>query len=125
MTTVRKQKIINKQRWRRKNRVRKKLRGDAECPRLSVRRSNKHLYCQLIDDEAGKTIASASTRDKNLAGQIKYGGNCEAAKIIGSAIAERAKAAGVTKCRFDRGAYKFHGRVAELANAAREGGLQL
>ena len=121
---MKQQKVVNKQRWRRTNRVRKKLRGDAECPRLSVRRSNKHLYCQLIDDEAGKTIASASTRDKNLADQIGYGGNCDAAKIIGQAIAERAKEAGVTKARFDRGCYKFHGRVAELANAAREGGLE-
>ena len=93
-------------------------------PTISVRRSNKHLYCQLIDDEAGMTVASASTRDKALAGQISYGGNCEAAKIIGQAIAERAKAAGVTKVRFDRACYKFHGRVAELANAARENGLE-
>jgi large subunit ribosomal protein L18 len=121
---VKQQQIVNKQRWRRANRVRKNLRGDAECPRLSVRRSNKHLYCQLIDDEAGKTIASASTRDKTLAGQIQYGGNCDAAKIVGLAIAERAKAAGVKRARFDRACYKFHGRVAELANAAREGGLE-
>ena len=121
---MKQQKTVNKQRWRRTNRVRKKLRGDADRPRLSVRRSNKHLYCQLIDDEAGKTIASASTRDKSLADQIGYGGNCDAAKIIGQAIAERAKAAGVTQARFDRGSYKFHGRVAELANAAREGGLE-
>jgi len=120
---VRKQKIVNKQRWRRTNRVRKKIHGDADCPRLSVRRSNKHLYCQLIDDDAGKTLASASTRDKTIAGQVKYGGNCDAAKIIGTAIAERAKELGVTQARFDRGPYKFHGRVAELANAAREGGL--
>ena len=118
------QKSLNVQRLRRKRRVRKKLRGDAEQPRLSVHRSNKHLYCQLIDDLSGKTLASASTRDKELAGQIKYGGNCEAAKIIGQAIAERAKAVGVEKCKFDRGVYKFHGRVAELANAAREGGLK-
>ena len=120
---MRKQKIVNKQRWRRTNRVRKKIHGDADCPRLSVRRSNKHLYCQLIDDDAGKTLASASTRDKTIAGQVKYGGNCDAAKIIGTAIAERAKELGVTQARFDRGPYKFHGRVAELANAAREGGL--
>ena len=121
---MKKQKIVNKQRWRRTNRVRKKLRGDADCPRLSVRRSNKHLYCQLIDDEAGKTLASASTRDKALAGKIGYGGNCDAAKIIGTAIAEKAKEIGVKQARFDRGPYKFHGRVAELANAAREGGLE-
>lgn len=121
---MRKQKIVNKQRWRRTNRVRKKIRGDADCPRLSVRRSNKHLYCQLIDDEAGKTLASASTRDKSIAGKISYGGNCEAAKIIGTTIAEKAKELGVKQARFDRGPYKFHGRVAELANAAREGGLE-
>ncbi len=121
---MRQQKTTNKQRWRRTNRVRKKVRGDAARPRLSINRSNKHLYCQLIDDEAGKTIASASTRDKALASKITYGGNVEAAKIVGEAIAERAKAAGVNQIRFDRGSYKFHGRVAELANAAREGGLE-
>ena len=99
------------------------MRGDAQCPRLSVRRSNRHLYCQLIDDDAGRTLASASTRDKTLVAKIDYGGNCDAAKIVGAAIAERAKAAGVTAVCFDRGPYKFHGRVAELANAAREGGL--
>ena len=114
----------NKRRWRRKNRVRKKLRGNAEQPRLSVRRSNQNIYCQLIDDENGVTLASASTRDKDLRGEIKYGGNCEAAKIVGAAIAERGKAAGVTKVTFDRGPYKYHGRVATLAEAAREGGLE-
>ena len=121
---MRHQKTTNKQRWRRTNRVRKKVRGDATRPRLSINRSNKHLYCQLIDDEAGKTIASASTRDQALASKITYGGNVAAAKIVGEAIAERAKAAGVSQIRFDRGSYKFHGRVAELANAAREGGLE-
>jgi large subunit ribosomal protein L18 len=91
---------------------------------LSIRRSNKHIYCQLIDDEAGRTLASASTRDKTLAGQIDNGGNREAAKLIGQSIAERAKAIGVTRIRFDRGAYRYHGRVAELADAARAGGLE-
>ncbi len=118
------QKSLNVQRWRRKNRVRKNLRGNAAQPRLSIHRSNKHLYCQLIDDEIGKTIASASTRDRDLADKVKYGGNCDAAKLVGEMIAEKGKAAGVTKVTFDRGRYKFHGRVAELANAAREGGLQ-
>jgi len=118
-------KLKNVQRWRRKNRVRKKLRGTAERPRLSVNRSNKHLYCQVIDDESGKTLASASTRDKDLRDQIGNGGNCDAAKLIGSTIAERAKAAGVTTVKLDRGRFKYHGRVAELANAAREGGLEL
>jgi large subunit ribosomal protein L18 len=121
---VRQQKIVNQQRWRRAKRVRNQLRGNQDCPRLSVRRSNKHIYCQLIDDEAGKTLASASTRDKSLAGQVGNGGNCDAAKMIGQAIAERAKAIGVSRIRFDRGAYKFHGRVAELANAARAAGLE-
>jgi len=118
-------KLKNVQRWRRKNRVRKKLRGTAERPRLSVNRSNKHLYCQVIDDESGKTLASASTRDKDLRDQISSGGNCDAAKLIGSTIAERAKAAGVTTVKLDRGRFKYHGRVAELADAAREGGLVL
>ena len=117
-------KQLNLTRWRRKNRVRKKLRGTAECPRLNVHRSNKHIYCQLIDDESGKTIASASTRDKALAGKIKFGGNVDAAKQVGTVIAEKAKSAGVSKVRFDRGRYNYHGRVAEIANAAREGGLQ-
>ena len=117
-------KSLNLKRWRRKNRVRKKLRGSADCPRLNVHRSNKHIYCQLIDDDSGKTIASASTRDKDLAGNVKFGGNVEAAKQIGSAIAEKAKTAGISRVRFDRGRYNYHGRVAEIANAAREGGLQ-
>ena len=121
---MKKQKLVNKQRWRRTNRVRKKINGTADCPRLTVNRSNKHLYCQLIDDEAGRTICSASTRDKALAGKVSYGGNCDAAKVIGTALAERAKEAGITEVKFDRGSYKFHGRVAELANAAREAGLK-
>ena len=117
-------KQINVQRWRRKNRVRKKLRGTADQPRLSVHRSNKHVYCQLIDDVAGKTLASASTRDSNLREQVGQGGNCDAANAIGKAIAERGKAAGVTRIVFDRGRFKYHGRLAELASAAREGGLE-
>ncbi len=117
-------KLKNVQRFRRKNRVRKKLRGSAEQPRLSVHRSNKHLYCQLIDDESGKTLASASTRDKSIRDNVGASGNCEAAKHIGTAIAERGKAAGVTRIVFDRGRFKYHGRVAELANAARAGGLE-
>ena len=121
---MKKQKLANKQRWRRTKRVRKSINGTAEAPRLSVNRSNKHLYCQLIDDEAGRTICSASTRDKSLADKVSYGGNCEAAKIVGTALAERAKEAGVTEAKFDRGSYKYHGRVAELANAAREAGLK-
>jgi large subunit ribosomal protein L18 len=121
---MRHQKINNARRLRRQNRVRNVLRGSAERPRLSVCRSNKHVYCQVIDDESGKTLASASTRDKSLREQIKFGGNCDAAKLIGAAIAQRALAAGVKRVKFDRGRYKYHGRVAMLANAAREGGLE-
>lgn len=121
---MKEQKRLNMQRWRRTNRVRRHLHGSTERPRLAVFRSNGHLYCQVIDDDNGKTIASASTRDKDLREQIKHGGNCEAAKAIGTAIAERAKAAGVSMVQFDRGKYRYHGRVAELATAARAGGLQ-
>ena len=121
---MRQQKLNNVRRWRRQNRVRNMVRGSADQPRLSVCRSNKHVYCQVIDDESGKTLAAASTRDQSLREKIKNGGNCAAAKIIGAAIAERALAAGVQRVKFDRGRYKFHGRVAMLANAAREGGLK-
>jgi large subunit ribosomal protein L18 len=121
---MRHQKLNNVRRWRRTNRVRKKLRGSADQPRLSVFRSNKHLSCQLIDDASGKTLASASTQEKALRTELKSGGNCAAAKILGSRIAERALASGVKRVVFDRGRYKYHGRVAELAKAAREGGLE-
>ncbi len=117
------QKALNVRRWRRTNRVRKGIRGDASRPRLSVFRSNSHLYCQVIDDESGRTLASASTRDKELREQVTKSGNCEAAKVVGQAIAQRAQAAGITQVKFDRGAYKYHGRVAQLAEAAREAGL--
>ena len=100
------------------------MRGTTERPRLCVNRSHKHITAQIIDDIAGKTIASASTRDKQLAAKLKYGGNQAAAQAVGKALAERATKAGVTAVCFDRGPYKFHGRVAALANAAREGGLQ-
>ena len=119
------QKSVNKTRWRRTNRVRKNIRGTADRPRLSVHRTNKHIYCQLIDDDLGKTLCSASTRDRELSSKISGGGgNCEAAKVIGEALAAKAVAAGVKQIKFDRGPYKFHGRIAELAAAAREGGLE-
>lgn len=117
-------KKLNLQRQRRKFRVRKNLKGNAERPRLSVFRSNKHIYCQMIDDDTGKTLCSASTRDKSLVDQVKFGGNKDAAKVIGKAIAERAAQAGISQVTFDRGNYKYHGRVAELADAAREAGLK-
>ncbi|MBX3419615.1 MAG: 50S ribosomal protein L18 [Pirellulaceae bacterium] len=121
---MRKQKIVNKQRWRRGNRVRNHLQAISERPRLSVFRSSSHVYCQLIDDNEGKTLVSVSTRDKDIRDKVKHGGNCEAAKLVGTLIAERAKAAGITQVKFDRGRYKYHGRVAELATAAREAGLE-
>ncbi|MFM7741009.1 MAG: 50S ribosomal protein L18 [Planctomycetota bacterium] len=117
------QKTLNIRRWRRTNRVRKGIRGDSSRPRLSVYRSNSHLYCQVIDDESGRTLAAASTRDKELRDQVSKTGNCHAAKVIGEAIAKRAQAAGITQVKFDRGSYKYHGRVAQLAEAARSAGL--
>ena len=105
--------------------MRKNIRGTAERPRLTVHRTNKHIYCQLIDDDLGKTLCSASTRDGDIAAKVGNGGNCEAAKLIGEAMAQKAVAAGVKQAKFDRGPYKFHGRIAELAKAVREGGVEL
>jgi large subunit ribosomal protein L18 len=93
-------------------------------PRLSVFRSSKQIYAQVIDDAAGVTLASASTLEKDLRSSLKTGADTEAAKTIGKLVAERAKAQGVTKVVFDRGAYMYHGRVKALAEAAREGGLE-
>ena len=90
---------------------------------MSVFRSHKHIYCQVVDDLDGKTIASASTRDADLRDQFKYGGNKDAAQAIGKAVAEKVLAAGVKTVRFDRGSCKYHGRVAALADSAREAGL--
>jgi large subunit ribosomal protein L18 len=113
------------QRERRAFRVRKRTRGSSARPRLCVTRSHKHISAQIIDDLEGKTLVSASSRDKNLAGKLKnYGGNQAAAQSVGKALAEKATQAGITAVCFDRGPYKFHGRVAALANAAREAGLQ-
>lgn len=117
-------KAIGKQRTRRRFRVRKSLRGTPERPRLCVTRSHRNISVQVIDDIAGKTLVSASTADKKLAKKVKYGGNADAAQVIGQAIAERANKAGVTQVCFDRGGCKYHGRVAALANAAREAGLK-
>lgn len=92
-------------------------------PRLSVFRSSKHIYAQIIDDAAGRTLAAASSIDKALKGQLETGADIEAAKHVGKLIAERAAAAGVSRVVFDRGGYIYHGRVKALADAAREGGL--
>ncbi len=105
-------------------RVRVSLEGTPERPRLCVYRSLGHIYVQVIDDRSGKTLVSASSVDGETKKNLKGGGNIAAAKVIGKAIAERAKAAGVSKVVFDRGGYKSHGRVKALADAAREAGLQ-
>jgi large subunit ribosomal protein L18 len=107
----------------RHRRVRKKIHGTAARPRLAVFRSNKHLSLQLIDDDAGRTIASASTGEKDLRGEGS-GATVEAASRVGTLIAERAKAAGVSQVVFDRGGFLYHGRVAAVAAAARDAGLE-
>ncbi len=119
------QKTVNLRRLRRRRHVRNKLRGTPDRPRLSVFRSNKNIAAQVIDDEAGKTLVSASTRDTDIRGDIPYGGNKDAAAKLGKILAEKALAAGIKQVRFDRGHYKYHGRVAALADAAREAGLSL
>jgi len=119
------ERFILRQRQRRRQRVRNALRGTSDRPRLSVFRSHKHIYCQVIDDSIGKTLVSASSRDRGLRSSSKYGGNKDAAAVIGKAIAERAIESGMKQVRFDRASNKYHGRVAELADAAREAGLLL
>ena len=114
----------NQNRKRIHQRVRTRVTGTPERPRLCVYRSVGHIYTQIIDDSNGKTLASASSVDKETKKGLKGGGNVAAAKVIGKAIADRAKAAGVSKVVFDRGGYKYHGRVKALADAAREAGLQ-
>ena len=117
------QKSIGSQRQRRRFRVRKTLRGTGDRPRLCIYRSHKNIACQIIDDAARKTLVAASTRDKSLREAIRYGGNKDAAKAVGKAVAERALAVGIKAVRFDRGHCKYHGRLAALADAAREAGL--
>jgi large subunit ribosomal protein L18 len=109
-------------RIRRHRRVRKKVVGTPERPRLAVFRSNKHISAQIIDDLAGRTLASASSIEADLRGGAT--GNVESAKVVGALLASRAKAAGVERVVFDRGGYLYHGRVAALADAAREAGLE-
>ena len=118
-------KLKEVQRARRKFHVRNKIVGTTERPRLSIFRSSKHIYAQLIDDLTGRTLASASTKvKKGEQAAVGYGGNALAAKLVGLQIAERARAAGIKKVAFDRGHYRYHGRIKALADGAREGGLQ-
>jgi large subunit ribosomal protein L18 len=115
--------VVQTRRRRRQHRVRKRLLGTTERPRLAVFRSSKHIYGQMVNDVSGTTIVSASTMDPEIKGQLKYGGNKAAATLVGRVVAERAKKAGIDKVCFDRRSYKYHGRVAALAQAAREAGL--
>lgn len=112
----------NVSRLARHARVRKKVSGTSDIPRLCVFRSLKNIYAQIIDDTTGNTLVAASTLEAELKG--KNGGNCEAAKAVGELIAKKALDKGIKKVVFDRGGYVYHGRVAELASAAREGGLE-
>jgi large subunit ribosomal protein L18 len=113
----------NKSRLKRHLRVRKKIQGTGARPRLNIFRSSKHMYAQIIDDQTGQTLISASTMDKGLSGQVNNGGNVEAAKLVGKLVAERAKEKGINQVVFDRGGYLYHGRIQALADAAREAGL--
>ena len=110
----------NEQRKIRHARVRNKISGTSECPRLNVFRSNSHIFAQIIDDEKGTTLVSSSSQEL----KIKNGGNIEGAKLVGKDIALKAKKSGITKVVFDRGGYQYHGRVEALADAARENGLE-
>lgn len=108
---------------KRHRRIRVKLSGTAEAPRLAVYRSTKHIYAQIIDDVKGVTLVSASSDDKELKKKLPHGGNIEAAKVVGAELAKRAAKKKITDVVFDRGGFLYHGRVAALAEAAREGGL--
>src|SRR5436305_2322737 len=122
--TMNPQKTKAVQRQRRRHHVRNRVKGTSERPRLTVFRSSKHIYAQRIDDLSGKTLASASSMPKKPERSgVGYGGNVKAAKAVGTRLAEAAKAAGITKAAFDRGHYRYHGRVKALAEGAREGGL--
>ena len=120
------QKRIDRDAIRRRirHRIRKKVTGTAAKPRLAVFRSDKHIYAQAIDDGTGRTVAHASTLDADLKGQVKRGGNVDAAKAVGEAIAKHLKAKGIETVVFDRGGYLYHGRIKALAEAAREAGLK-
>src|SRR2546421_6728874 len=119
------QKRLAATRQRKRNRVRRKVVGTAERPRLTVFRSSKHIYAQLIDDLSGVTLAATSSVAEEVRGGTPYGGNVKAAAVVGKQLASIAKDKGIGKAAFDRGHYRYHGRVKALADAAREGGLQI
>ena len=118
------QKLKKIRQLRRRQHVRRGITGTCERPRLSIFRSSKHIYAQLIDDLRGLTLATASSQSLDLKNSIKYGGNVKAAVVVGKMLAETARNKGISKAAFDRGHYRYHGRVKALADAAREGGLQ-
>ena len=120
-----KNKYLGGQRQRRQYRVRKRIRGTADRPRLSIFRSHRNVSCQIIDDVAGKTLISVGTQDKDVRPSVAYGGNKSAAESVGKLLAEKALAAGIKQVAFDRGHYRYHGRVAALADSARKAGLSL
>lgn len=104
-------------------RIREKVKGSAERPRLAIFKSGKHIYAQVIDDRKGATVAAASSLEKDMRGSLKTGANVDAAKAVGKLVAQRAVEKGVKEVVFDRGGYRYHGRIKALADAAREGGL--
>ena len=124
MNIANQQRLVQTRRLRRQRRVRNRLAGTPERPRLAVFRSSRHIYAQMINDETGTTLVAASTMDPEIKAQVKYGGNKAAAVLVGRMVAERARKAGIDKICFDRRSYKYHGRVAALAQAAREAGLK-
>jgi large subunit ribosomal protein L18 len=114
---------LQKAKFRRNWRSRKQVFGTSECPRLVVFRSARHIYAQIIDDQAGVTLASGSTMSKDLRGSVSFGGNKKAAEMVGAAVARQAMEVGIKAVCFDRNGYKYHGRVKALADAARNAGL--
>ncbi len=118
------QKAKAKARLRRRRHVRRRVVGTTERPRLTVFRSSKHIYAQLIDDLNGRTLAAASSLAPEIHKDLPYGGNVKAAQVVGKRLAEVAKEKGIQKAAFDRGHYRYHGRIKALVDAAREGGLQ-
>ncbi len=117
-----KSRLINRK--KRHRRVRTKVNGTADCPRLNVFRSSKNIYAQVIDDQSGRTLAAASSLDPQLRSELDHGGNSEAARKVGMLLANRAVDKGIKNVVFDRSGYLYHGRVKELADGAREAGLQ-
>ena len=118
------QKLKSRKRKRRSLHIRRRILGTRERPRLTVFRSLRHMYAQLIDDMAGETLACASTLSGEVKGAVKSGGNKEAARLVGKLLAKKALGAGITKVAFDRGPYRYHGRTKEVAEGAREAGLE-